>query len=74
MLTEAQADGAQMLARRHVRKRLGIGKDKFLELVRTGQLAAIRAGDAPNSPYLVSEADLRDFIERNRVKPVPAAS
>jgi hypothetical protein len=74
MLTGAQADGPQMLRRSQVRKRLGIGKDKFLELVNTGQLAAIRAGDAPNSPFLVSEEALADFIERNRVKPADMAS
>jgi excisionase family DNA binding protein len=74
MLTEAQADGPRMLRRREVRRRLGIGKEKFLELVNTGQLPAIRAGGAPNSPFLISETDLQDFIDRNRVKPVQAAS
>lgn len=58
-----------MLKRAEVRRRLGIGKEKYLELVRTGQLEAIKAGDAPNSPYLVTEESLAAFIDRNRVIP-----
>lgn len=74
MLTEAPADEGRMLTRKEVRSRLGIGKDKYLDLVRTGELAAIRTGTAPNSPYRVSEAALADFIERNRVRPAEVAS
>lgn len=74
MTAEAQADRPLMLRRNQVRKRLGISKAKFLELVNTGQLPAIRLSDAPNSPFLISEADLQDFIKRSRVKPARAAS
>ena len=59
-----------MLTRRHVCKRLGIGKNEFIRLVRTGELRAIRTGSAPNSPYRVSEDALDDYIERKTVQPV----
>lgn len=63
MLTSAQA-----------RKRLGIGRDKLRELILSGELAAIRTGDAPNSHYRISEESLADFIERHKVQPVQVAS
>jgi excisionase family DNA binding protein len=58
-----------MLTGAQVRERLGIGKEKFLELVKTGELAAIKLGSAPNAPYRISEEALDDFIERSRVVP-----
>ncbi len=58
-----------MLTGAQVRERLGIGKEKFLELVKTGELAAIKLGAAPNAPYRISEEALEDFIERARVVP-----
>ena len=58
-----------MLTRAKVCERLGIGRDTFNRLVRTGQLAAIRTGTAPTSPYKVSEEALADYIERARVVP-----
>jgi excisionase family DNA binding protein len=58
-----------MLTRRQVTQRLGIGKAEFLRLVNTGQLEAIRTGDAPNSPFRVSEEALAEFIERRKVQP-----
>ncbi len=61
-----------MLKRSEVLKRLGIGKAKYLVLVRTGELEAIRTGDAPNSPYRVSEVSVAAFIERRKVRPEPA--
>lgn len=72
-MTQRPATGRPMLSGREVRARLQIGRDKFLELVRTGQLAAIRTGTAPNSPYRVSPDALDDYIERNRVAPGRAA-
>jgi excisionase family DNA binding protein len=63
-----------MLTRAKVRQRLGISKAEFLRLVRTGELTAIRTGDAPNSPYRISEESLADFIERRTVVPVRDAS
>jgi len=63
-----------VLKRSEVCKRLGIGKDEFVRLARTGELPAIRTGDAPNSPYRVSERDLEEYIERRRVVPTGAAS
>lgn len=62
-----------MLKRSEVLKRLGIGKDKYLELVRTGELTAIRTGDAPNSPYRVTEESLAAYIERRKVPVQPKA-
>jgi excisionase family DNA binding protein len=59
-----------MLTRSVVCARLGIGKDEFLRLVRTGELRAIRTGKAPNSPYKVSEEALAEYIESVTVQPV----
>ena len=58
-----------MLTRRQVKQRLGIGKTEFLRLVKTGELEAIRIGDAPNSPFRVSEEALEEYIERRKVRP-----
>jgi excisionase family DNA binding protein len=63
-----------MLTRAEVCKRLGIGKDTFLGLVRSGELAAIRTGNRPTSPYKVSEEDLADYIKRSRVVPTQQAA
>lgn len=56
-----------MLTRSDVCKRLRIGKNRFHELIKSGELAAIRTGTAPNSPYKVSEEALAEYIERSRV-------
>lgn len=58
-----------MLTRSQVCKRLGIGKNEFVRLARTGELPAIRIGSAPNSPYRVSEQSLAEYIERRKVVP-----
>jgi excisionase family DNA binding protein len=63
-----------MLTRSQVCARLRIGKNRFHELVKTGELAAIRTGSAPNSPYKVTEEALAEYIERSAVKPVVRAS
>jgi len=63
-----------MLKRSEVCRRLGIGKNEFVRLARTGELTAIRTGDAPNSPYKVSEEALAEYIERRKVRPEAAAS
>lgn len=59
-----------MLTRSEVCKRLGIGKNEFIRLVRTGELPAIQIGTAPNSPYKVSEEALAEFIASKAVQPV----
>jgi excisionase family DNA binding protein len=59
-----------MLTRSEVCKRLGIGRNEFQRLARTGELRAIRIGTAPNSPYRVSEEALAEFIEERTVRPV----
>lgn len=56
-----------MLTRSDVCKRLRIGKNRYHELIKSGELAAIRTGTAPNSPYKVSEEALADYIERSKV-------
>ena len=63
-----------MLTRRDVCKRLGIGKDRFYELVRSGELAAIKTDTKRNSPYKVSEESLADYCERVKVVPDRAAA
>lgn len=56
-----------MLTRSEVCKRLRIGKNTYHELIKSGELQAIRTGTAPNSPYKVSEEALADYIERSKV-------
>lgn len=63
-----------MLTRSDVCKRLRIGKNRYHELIKSGELPAIRTGTAPNSPYKVSEEALADYIERSKVVPRRVAS
>jgi excisionase family DNA binding protein len=58
-----------MLTSAEVRKRLGIGRDKLRELIQTGELEAIKTGDAVNAPYRVSEEALAAYIESRKVRP-----
>ena len=63
-----------MLKSAQVRAELGIGRDKLRELILAGELEAIRTGDAPNSPYRISEESLADYKRRHTVVPVAVAS
>lgn len=56
-----------MLTAAEVCEQLRIGRDKFRELVTSGRLAAIKTGDAPNSPYKVSPEALADYVARQAV-------
>jgi excisionase family DNA binding protein len=68
-----QLTGAtQMLKSSQVRAELRIGRDKLRELIQAGELEAIRTGDAPNSPYRITEESLDAYKERHRVEPVAA--
>lgn len=58
-----------MLTATQVRERLGIGRSKLEELIKTGQIRAMKIGEAPNAPYRISEEAVQDFIDRNTVKP-----
>ena len=64
----------KLLTSTQVRERLGIGESKLSELIRTGQIKAVKLGAARNAPYRISEEALAEFIERNTVKPTEAAS
>lgn len=57
LLTSAQA-----------RARLQIGRDKLRELISEGELTAIKHGDAPNSPYRITEESIADYVERRTVQ------
>lgn len=63
-----------MLTATQVRQRLGVGRAKVSELIQTGELEAVKIGDAPNSPYRISEEALAAYIERRKVVPAAAAS
>jgi excisionase family DNA binding protein len=63
-----------MLTSAQVREHLGIGRDKLRELITTGELEAIKMGDAHSAPYRISEESLAAYIERRKVQPVKAAS
>lgn len=60
-----------MLTSTEVRQRLGIGREKLSKLIQSGELEAIKTGDAVNSPYRISEEALAAFIERRKYRPKP---
>lgn len=63
MLTFAEVCGELRLDKKTVRK-----------LIVSGELEAIKTGDAANAPYRISEGALAEYIERRKVVPVQAAS
>lgn len=63
-----------MLTSAEARKRIGISRPKLEALIRTGEIDAIKTGDAPNSHYRISEESVAAYIERRRVVPVTAGS
>lgn len=63
-----------MLTSAQVRADLRIGRDKLAELIKTGELEAVKLGTAPNAPYRVSEESLAAYKERHRVVPAEAVS
>ena len=63
MLTSAQA-----------RERIGISRKELEELIHSGELEAIKTGDAPNSHFRISEESLAAYLERRKVVPAQAAS
>ncbi len=58
-----------MLTATQVRERLGISRSKLEELIRTGQIRAMKVSSGRTSPYRISEEALAEFIERQTVKP-----
>lgn len=63
-----------MLTSAQVRAELRIGRDKLRELIQGGELEAIQTGDAPNSPYRITEESLAAYLERRKVVPAAAVS
>lgn len=63
-----------MLTRREACERLKIGRDKLAQLIRDGELEAIKTGDARNSELRIIEASIDAYIERRRVVPAEQAS
>jgi excisionase family DNA binding protein len=63
-----------MLKSAQVRADLRIGRDKLRELIQAGELEAIRTGDAPNSPYRITEESLAAYKDRHAVTPTAAVS
>lgn len=63
-----------MLTLAEVAERLGLSTKTVLRLIKTGQLRAIKAGTAPNSPIRVSEEALAEFVKQSAVVPAGATS
>lgn len=61
-----------MLTRAEACERLGIGREKLAELIKGGELEAIKTGDAPNSHYRIEERAVEDYLERRRREVVTA--
>jgi excisionase family DNA binding protein len=49
--------------------RLRISERTLKDLIRSGDIRAIKAGTSVNSPYRISEEALADFIKRQTVVP-----
>lgn len=45
---------------------LGISSKRVGQLIRAGRLPAQKFGDKPNSPYILSEAEVRQFARQKR--------
>jgi excisionase family DNA binding protein len=58
-----------LLTATQVRERLGISESKLSELIRTGEIRAMRLGTGPKKQYRITEEALAEFIERNTVRP-----
>jgi excisionase family DNA binding protein len=58
-----------MLTAAQVRQRLGISRATLEQLIRNGEIEAIRISKTPGSAYRISEQALADYIERQTVKP-----
>lgn len=56
------------LSAREVREILGVSRPFVRKLIDTGELTAIKAGDAPNSPLRIDEDSVKAYIDRRRVK------
>lgn len=56
------------LSTRQVREILGVSRPFVRKLIDAGELTAIKAGDARNSPVRIDEDSVNAYIERRRVK------
>ena len=50
------------------RKQLGISREKFRQLVRSGELAAHKVSTGPKSHYRVSPEAIKDYLDRQAVR------
>ena len=58
-----------MLTAAQVRERLGISRATLEQLIRTGEIEAIRISSAPGSAFRISEQALADYVRRQTVRP-----
>lgn len=58
-----------MLTAAQVRQRLGISRATLEQLIRNGEIEAIRISNTPGSAYRISEKALIDYIKRQTVRP-----
>jgi excisionase family DNA binding protein len=63
-----------MLTVDEISARLRVTKKTVFNLVRSGELAAIKTSGAPNAPLRITEESFAAYIERNRVVPATEAS
>ena len=50
------------------RARLGVSRETFRKLVKSGDLKASKVGPFSNSPYRVKEADLDAYMDRQAAR------
>lgn len=63
-----------MLTSAEARERLRISRKKLEELIRDGEIEAIKTGSAPNSHFRIPEESVAAYIERRRVVPAGVPS
>ena len=56
------------LSRAEACKRLGVSRETFRKLIKTGELKAHKVGPGRNSPYRISEDEIAAYITRQTVK------
>lgn len=64
----------KLLTSAQARERIGVSRERLRQLILSGELEAIKTGDAANSHYRISEDAIADYIERHKVVPVHAGA
>lgn len=52
------------LSAAEARERIGVSRETFRKLIKSGDLVAHKSGSAPNSHYRISEDALAEYLQR----------